>query len=122
MPRTIINPQSITNRNAAQVTFVPIDAVNGMQYRSTGREVVLIQTVAGAGVTTKVSSLPDANGRLDPNPIATTGVGIGGGTTEQYGPYNPALYGDGSGNVLLDFSSTSGVGTQPLSIAVVLIN
>ncbi len=122
MARTIITPQSITNRNGAQVNFVPLDSVNGMQYRSTGREVVLIQTGAGSGVTTTVPSINDAKGRTDPNPIATTGVGIGASTTAQFGPYDPTIYGDGSGNIQLNFSSTSGAGTQPLSVAVVLIN
>lgn len=122
MARTIITPQSITQVPGAQVTFVPVDSVNGMQYRSTNREVVLISTGAGAGLSLNVPSLACSHNRLDARPIATSGVGVGAGTVEQFGPYDPSLYGDGSGNVLLNFTNTSGAGTQPLSVAVVLVN
>lgn len=122
--RTVITPQSITNRNGAPVTFVPIDAVNGMQYRSTGREVILIRTAfnVSAAVVMKINSLADAKGRFDSAAIATAGVNTGDGTIQQFGPYDPNIYGDGSGNVTMDFSSTQGTGTQPLAVAVVLIN
>jgi len=115
MARTVLSPQQMTARSGQAITFQAIDNVNQMQFPSTGREVVLIEAfLSGDQTTLIVPSLRDPAGRFgDIGPVSV----IGPTNRQEFGPYDPTLFGDGIGNVLLNFAGVTG---NP-SIAVVLI-
>jgi len=114
MARTVLTPQQLTARAGQAITFVSVDAVNGMTFSDTGREVVIIECpLVTDQVTITIPSLKDPAGRLgDVGPSFFNGPSL----REAFGPLDPSLFGDGLGNLIMNFT-TSG---NPV-IALVLI-
>lgn len=104
MPRTVLTIQPLDTKAGENVTFVNIDATNDHEYTPSGACAVLIQTAAGEAVTLNVPSIACSHGRVgDLGPFV-----VGASVLKSFGPFEPSLFGDGSGLIYLDFSAVTG--------------
>ncbi len=116
MARTVLTVQRLDAISGEDVAYVSIDPTNGMQARNTGREAIILKTGAGNSVQLTIPSVACSHGRTS-NVVATQGASL----DKSYGPFtDPAIWGDGVGQLFLDFASVVG-GTSTILVAAVQI-
>jgi hypothetical protein len=110
MARTQI-PLSTLNKTTGLVpTALPIDSLNLMQYRNTGREAVMVVTGSGGSVSLTFRSVPDPFNRI--GDIAVT---VPGSSVTFYGPFAPTnIWGDGASQMYVDPGAVSGTASIAL--------
>jgi len=111
MARTFVPTQRLATNSGQTITFVPIDAPNGMEALADGRAVVLVKSTLLATGTVRFPSYPCSHGRTEEleAPIAIDDL-------VSFGPFLPNLWGNGSGRVYIDFADTA---SDTVQIAVV---
>jgi|SRR5262245_6338523 len=103
MPRTNVPVQILNEKVGEPIVFIPLDQANDHVIVNSGDVNILIQTAAAEGATVTIPSMACSHGRTaDLGPFV-----IGAGVTQSYGPYEPALYGDGR-NLFIDVSAMTG--------------
>ena len=113
MARTVLTVQNLAAKAGVAIAFAAIDTLNGMQYRNTGREVVLVQTGTGSAVTLNVPSVADPFNRT-----GDLGGTVGASAVQAFGPFSPAsIWGDGAANAFLTFSALA----STASVAVISV-
>ena len=94
--------------------WTAIDGPNGMQAVNTGRSAVLIE---GDALTTGTVTFPSAacsHGRTE---TLTESLPVS--SIKSFGPFPPNLWGDGAGNLQINFAGLNVNGTSTVRIAVV---
>lgn len=87
-------------------------AGGGDVFPNDGKTVLVIKNGGGAGITLTVVTPVTIDGLAVTDLTAT----IGAGETRAIGPFPPAWYNDGSGNVSLTYSAVTSVTVQPISV------
>lgn len=86
-----------------------VDAANGNSVANTGanagRVAIEVTNGAGAPITVTVTTNANYNTTGGAHPVADEAVTVTNGTSKIIGPWDPTLYNDASGNVLIDWSS-----------------
>lgn len=112
MPRTAIAVQTASARAGQDLTFVTVDAANGMQVPNDGRVFILVRCGAADAVTVAIPSLACTHGRTGD----VTGIAVGNSVDKLFGPF-PDIGGWGNGTTL--FLNFSGVAGTPKIAAIV---
>jgi len=110
MARTVITPQIANTKSGKQVTWVAVDAANGMQVQNSGRSQVVVQAV-GTGAVGSITFASkacshnrtgDVTGALVAGSAALPGAAV-------FGPFqDPTLWGDGVNQLYVDFTGVVG--------------
>ncbi len=105
MARTQIPRSDLNARTGKQPTFVAADPTNGMQWRNTGTEVIVLATGTNGTATITFPSVPDPYNRTgDVGPIVQQANAV-----QYFGPFGPpSVWGDGATLGLIDLSGVSG--------------
>ena len=111
MPRTVIVPQSLTTPGGAALVWTGIDGPNGMQAVNTGRSAVLIEGDALTTGTVTFPSFACSHGRTE-----TLTAALPVSSVKSFGPFPPNLWGDGAGNLQIDFAGLNGTSTVRIAV------
>lgn len=112
--RTALVIQQVNDLDGTNLTFVPVDSVNGNQVPNTGRVALFVKTTASGGVTVTVPSVADINDRTGDAVVA-----VAASLEKMIGPFrDPTIWGDGRSVLFIDYSALTG-GTGNNSIAAV---
>lgn len=105
MARATITAQKLQTLVGQEVTFQAANAVDGMQVRNTGIQVVLVKTAAGEAAVVSFPTQPDAFNRTSPIPIGS----VAASKVQAFGPFTtPQIWGDASTLLFIDFSGITG--------------
>ncbi len=104
MARTTLTAQKLQTLAGQAVTFQAIDAVNMMQVKNTGVQVVLVKTAVGDAVTVSFPSQADPFNRQG---TILTAQAVS--REDAYGPFTtPNIWGDAATQLYVDFSGVTG--------------
>lgn len=104
MARTEIS-KTVPSTSGASTNFISADAINGMYFKNTGEELLLVKNDGTAAVTVTVISVPCSHGRTA-HEVVTVNVG----ETKVIGEFEKSLFNQpGTLNVHVDFSAATGV-------------
>lgn len=116
MARTTL---TVTTTAAAGVVLpapAAVDAPNGNQFVNSGREQIEITNGAGSPVTATVTTNGVYTVGAVQYPVADLAITITNGTSKACGPYDKTLFNDGTGQVLIDWSSGTTITARVISL------
>lgn len=116
MARTSLTVTTTAAQGAVLPAMAAVDQPNGNQFLNTGRE--LIEVTNGSGSTITVTFI--TNGVYTVGTvqyaIADSAQTIAAGATKAFGPFDKTLYNDGTGQVLVDYTSGTTVTARVISL------
>lgn len=94
-----------------------VDAPNGNSIANpSGRAAIEVINGAGAPITVTVTTNGNYNTSGGTHPVADDAITVTNGTSKIIGPWDPGLYNDASGNVLLDWSSGTTITARVIAL------
>ena len=121
MARTAFTPTAVTAHGTVLAAPAAVDAANGNSFTNpTGRALIEITNGAGAPIT--VTFTTSANYTVTGGTTSVTyavaddAQTVTNGTTKVFGPFDRTRSNDGSGNVLVDYSSGTTITARVLEL------
>lgn len=109
MPRTAFTVTTAAFGGTVLPAAGAVDAANGNSIANTGttagRVVIEVTNGAGAPINVTVTTNGNYNTVGGAHAVADEVIAVTNGTSKVIGPWEPTLYNDSSGNVLIDWSS-----------------
>lgn len=100
MARAVLSYQQVA-RTGLNAAYAAVDAAEGEQFANDGRMILHVVNGAGAPINVTITT-PNA---VDGLAVADLVVAVPNGESRFIGPFPPGIYNNGSGNVLVDYSS-----------------
>jgi hypothetical protein len=121
MARTAFTVINSTAPGTVLTAAAAVDASNGNSFANpTGRAIIEITNGGGASInvtftTNATYNVVGTNGTVVYN-VADPLIAVASSTSKVFGPFDKTLYNDGTGNVLVDFSSGSSVTARVIEV------
>lgn len=120
MPRTAFTVTTAVFGGTVLPAAAAVDAANGNSTANTGttagRVAIEVTNGAGSPITVTVVTNGNYNTAAGAHPIADDAVTVTNGTSKIIGPWDPTLYNDASGNVLIDWSSGTSITARVIAL------
>lgn len=117
MPRTAFTVTTATFGGTVLPAAGAVDAANGNSIANpSGRVAIEVTNGAGAPITVTVVTNGNYNTAAGVHPIADDAITVTNGTSKIIGPWDTTLYNDGSGNVLIDWSSGTTITARVIAL------
>lgn len=108
------NPQRTTTAGAEPTVIEGLSSADTQVIPNKQGDVILRVTNGGAEATNVTVVTP---GTVGGNAIADKVVAVAAGKTELIGPFDPAVYNDGKGNLAVQFSKVTSVKLEVTKVA-----